>query len=114
MMEPLKISGSRLPIGSLELCSIPAQKLARKNHILRHEHLKSSFSPRLFVLIHSRFELKREDQRLQLTCVIATKLDRLEADPLSVRPCSACGVLSPSLLACLFDFTHIANRSYVP
>src|SRR5262249_51443980 len=32
---------------------------------------------------------------------------RLMSPPLSVMPCSACSVLSPSLLTCLHDFAHV-------
>ena len=32
---------------------------------------------------------------------------RLMSPPLSVTPCSACSVLSPSLLGCLHDFIHV-------
>src|SRR5262245_16179697 len=39
---------------------------------------------------------------------------RLMSPSLSVTPCSACGVLSPPLLACPPDFAHIPHRPNLP
>src|ERR1700757_2380582 len=36
-----------------------------------------------------------------------------KTDPFSVRPCSACSVLSPSLLTCLQHFVQVRSRPYL-
>src|SRR5215467_7182923 len=41
---------------------------------------------------------------------IVSSDSRLMSHPLSVTPCSACSVLSPSLLTCLDDFIHVRHR----